>query len=63
MYRLNPDVTKYQGFDVMTIEQADEFGNADEWVQYGPENQAQENLSATVPLNLTNMTPVLQKLE
>lgn len=46
-YRSNPDVTKYQGFDVMTIEQAEEFiknnatkrfGKAGEWVQYGIEN-------------------------
>jgi RimJ/RimL family protein N-acetyltransferase len=47
IYRSNPEVTKYQGFDVMTIEQAVEFikenstkyfGNAGEWVQYGIEN-------------------------
>ncbi len=47
IYRSNPEVTKYQGFDVMTIEQAEEFikdnstkyfGNAGEWVQYGIEN-------------------------
>jgi multidrug efflux pump subunit AcrB len=25
IYRSNPKVTKYQGFDVMTIEQAEEF--------------------------------------
>ncbi len=25
MYRSNPEVTKYQGFDVMTIEQAENF--------------------------------------
>jgi ribosomal-protein-alanine N-acetyltransferase len=46
-YRSNPDVTKYQGFDVMTIEQAEEFikdnstkhfGKAGEWVQYGIEH-------------------------
>lgn len=46
-YRSNPEVTKYQGFDVMTIEQAEEFikdnspkhfGKAGEWVQYGIEN-------------------------
>ncbi len=46
IYRSNPEVTKYQGFDVMTIEQAKEFikgqlgkefGNAGEWVQYGIE--------------------------
>jgi RimJ/RimL family protein N-acetyltransferase len=47
LYRSNPEVTKYQGFDVMTIEQAGEFindnaskyfGKAGEWVQYGIEN-------------------------
>lgn len=47
IYRSNPEVTKYQGFDVMTIEQAEEFikdnstkyfGIAGEWVQYGIEN-------------------------
>lgn len=48
IYRSNPDVTKYQGFDIMTMEQADEFikgqldkkfGKAGEWVQYGIENK------------------------
>jgi ribosomal-protein-alanine N-acetyltransferase len=49
IYRSNPDVTKYQGFDVMTIEQADKFireqtdklfGQPGEWVQYGIENKS-----------------------
>ena len=43
-YRSNPEVTKYQGFDVYTLEQSREFiqgqkdknfGKAGEWVQYG----------------------------
>ncbi|MEO6819413.1 MAG: GNAT family protein [Ginsengibacter sp.] len=43
-YRSNPEVTKYQGFDVFSMEQArefidgqlyKEFGKAGEWVQYG----------------------------
>ena len=42
-YRSNPDVTKYQGFDVMNMKEADKFilqnskktyGKAGEWVQY-----------------------------
>lgn len=42
-YRSNPEVTKYQGFDVMDLDQAasfidrmkdKEFGNPGEWVQY-----------------------------
>ena len=48
-YRSNREVTKYQGFDVMSLEQAAEFiknnstkrfGNAGEWVQYGIESKA-----------------------
>jgi len=48
IYRSNPDVTKYQGFDVMTKVQAEEFierqldkefGKAGEWVQYGIEKK------------------------
>lgn len=47
-YRSNPDVTKYQGFDVYTIRQAaafiqaeqdKRFGQAGQWVQYGLENK------------------------
>ncbi|HOZ96721.1 MAG TPA: GNAT family protein [Niabella sp.] len=47
-YRSDAEVTKYQGFDVMTIEQAEEFiqdnstkhyGKPGEWVQYGIENK------------------------
>lgn len=47
VYRSNPDVTKYQGFDVMTTEQAKEFitynatrvlGKPGEWVQYAIEH-------------------------
>ncbi|SHG31195.1 GNAT family N-acetyltransferase [Flavobacterium defluvii] len=47
IYRSNPEVTKYQGFDVMTIDQAEDFikensgkyfGNPGEWVQYAIEN-------------------------
>ena len=46
-YRSNPEVTKYQGFDVMTIGQAEafikdnsvkRFGKPGEWVQYAIEN-------------------------
>lgn len=47
VYRSNPEVTKYQGFDVFSVEQAKQFiednagkhfGKADEWVQYGIEH-------------------------
>lgn len=48
LYRSNPEVTKYQGFDAMTIEQAENFinenseknfGKAGEWIQYGIEKR------------------------
>ena len=44
IYRSNPDITEYQGFDVMTYEQAENFirenthknlGIPGEWIQYG----------------------------
>ena len=46
-YRSNPEITKYQGFDIMTIEQCKnfidsqkdmQFGKAGEWVQYAIED-------------------------
>lgn len=49
MYRSNPEVTRYQGFEIMNIRQAEEFirtqldkkfGNPGEWVQYGIESNA-----------------------
>jgi ribosomal-protein-alanine N-acetyltransferase len=48
LYRSNPIITQYQGFDVMNLEQAKtfivensakHFGTAGEWVQYGIENR------------------------
>ncbi|MFA5328264.1 MAG: GNAT family protein [Prolixibacteraceae bacterium] len=62
-YRSNPEVTKYQGFDVMTIEQADEFikaqvdkefGMAGEWVQYGIESQAIGKIIGDCAIKLEN---------
>ncbi len=48
VYRSNPEVTKYQGFDIMNMEQAEaflssqmkkQFGKPGEWVQYGIEHK------------------------
>lgn len=61
IYRSNPEVTKYQGFNVMTIEQAEKFikdnstkhfGNAGEWVQYGIENIATRQLIGDCAIKL-----------
>lgn len=47
IYRSNPEVTKFQGFDVMTLQEAENFinrqkdkvfGKPGEWVQYAIEN-------------------------
>ena len=60
-YRSNPEVTKYQGFDFMTIEQAEEFikdnstkhfGKAGEWVQYGIENSTTRQLIGDCAIKL-----------
>lgn len=61
VYRSNPEVTKYQGFDVMTIEQAEQFirdnstkrfGKAGEWVQYGIENTETKQLIGDCAIKL-----------
>lgn len=61
IYRSNPEVTKYQGFDVMTIEQAEKFivdnstkyfGKSGEWVQYGIENRDTRKLIGDCAIKL-----------
>lgn len=61
IYRSNPEVTKYQGFDAMTLEQAEEFikdnstksfGKAGEWVQYGIENIETQKLIGDCAIKL-----------
>jgi RimJ/RimL family protein N-acetyltransferase len=61
LYRSNPEVTKYQDFDVFTIEQADEFiteqldkefGKLGEWVQYGIENKSISKLIGDCAIKL-----------
>ena len=61
VYRSNSEITKYQGFDVMTIEQAEEFiknqisktfGKAGEWVQYGVENISTEKIIGDCAIKL-----------
>ncbi len=60
-YRSNSEVTKYQGFDVFTMEQAGEFikeqidkefGKAGEWVQYGIENKARGKIIGDCAIRL-----------
>ena len=60
-YRSDPEVTKYQGFDVFSMMQAEdfinaqtdkEFGKAGEWVQYGIENKATGQLIGDCAIKL-----------
>jgi len=61
LYRCNSEVTKYQGFDVMTKEQAadfindnltKQFGRAGEWVQYGIEHKEKRQLIGDCAIKL-----------
>jgi ribosomal-protein-alanine N-acetyltransferase len=61
LYRSNPEITKYQGFDVMTIQQGEQFikdnsikyfGKAGEWVQYAIENKATKQLIGDCAIKL-----------
>lgn len=60
-YRSNPEVTKYQGFDVFSLEQAEnfigehadkEFGTPGEWVQYAIENKSTAKLVGDCAIKL-----------
>ncbi|MEP7108462.1 MAG: GNAT family protein [Ferruginibacter sp.] len=61
IYRSNPVVTKYQGFEVMTIGQAKDFideqkdrlfGKKGEWVQYGIENKLTQKIIGDCAIKL-----------
>lgn len=60
-YRANPEVTKYQGFDVFSLETAaqfikehadKEFGKPGEWVQYGIEKKVTGRLIGDCAIKL-----------
>ena len=70
-YRSNPDVTKYQGFDTMTFEQAEDFiesqkdrlfGNLGEWVQYGIENKQSGKLIGDCAIKLDSFDPRIAEI-
>lgn len=61
VYRSNPEVTKYQGFDVMDLNQCKaflqenatkSFGKAGEWVQYGIESNQNQTLIGDCAIKL-----------
>ena len=70
-YRSNPEVTKYQGFDVMTLEQAEafiqdnatkHFGKAGEWVQYGIEAVETRQLIGDCAIKLDPYDPRIAEI-
>ncbi len=70
-YRSNPEVTKYQGFDVMTLEEAaafiarqldKQFGKAGEWVQYGIENKITRTLIGDCAIKLDGSDPRIAEI-
>lgn len=65
-YRSNPDITKYQGFDVMDIpgcaqfieqHQHKVFGIPGEWVQYGIENMDKGDLIGDCAIRVEHDQP------
>lgn len=71
LYRSNPDVTKYQGFDVMTLEQAEtfitdnsakKFGKPGEWVQYAIENKETGKLIGDCAIKLEQYDPRISEI-
>lgn len=65
-YRSNPEVTKYQGFDVMSKEEYEnfidsqknkEFGNPGEWVQYAIVDKSTDKLLGDCAIKLQEADP------
>ncbi|GLB48228.1 GNAT family N-acetyltransferase [Neptunitalea lumnitzerae] len=66
VYRSNPDVTKYQGFDVLTLDQCKAFiqqeypkqyGKPGQWVQYAIEEVANNKLIGDCAIRLYEHEP------
>lgn len=71
IYRSNPEVTKYQGFDVMTMSEAEDFidgnslkkfGKQGEWVQYGIENMETGQLIGDCAVKLDRNDPRIAEI-
>ena len=65
-YRSNPEVTLYQGFDVMNREEArafiegqkdKQFGKPGEWVQYGLEDNSTQRIIGDCAIKLQKYDP------
>jgi len=70
-YRSNPEVTKYQGFDVMNMKEADNFidknskktfGKPGEWVQYAIANKGTNQLIGDCAIQLKHDDPRIAEM-
>lgn len=70
-YRSNPDITKYQGFDTFSKEQALEFikeqkkksfGKPGEWVQFGIEHASNKKLVGDCAIILQDRDPRIAEI-
>ena len=70
-YRCNPEVTQYQGFEVMDKDQCETFiqsqehqlfGKAGEWVQYGIENISSQQLIGDCAIQLQKDDPRIAEI-
>lgn len=71
VYRSNPEVTKYQGFDVMTMGECEKFierqldkpfGKPGEWVQYAIESSADGKLIGDCAVRLHEHDPRIAEI-
>lgn len=71
IYRSNPEITKYQGFDVFTREQAIAFieqqqtkifGQPGEWIQYGIEHNVTNRLIGDCAIRLMQHEPRIAEI-
>lgn len=70
-YRSNPEVSRYEGFDVMSIEDArqfindnaaKQFGKAGEWVQYAIESKEAHTLVGDCAIKLHQYDPRIAEI-
>jgi RimJ/RimL family protein N-acetyltransferase len=71
VYRSNPEVTKYQGFEVMNLEEAEAFiqsnpkggeEKAGDWVQYGIEKKSSGQLIGDCALKFGEFDPRIAEI-
>ncbi len=71
IYRSNPEICRYQGFDIMNLAEAEKFieeqkdklfGKAGEWVQYGIENKSSGKIIGDAAIKLQENNPRIAEI-